>query len=68
MGARLQAEWIRWACELGLRVDPLFDVRLAGRTVRVPVRLRAFGAPSGMLLLTESSWIQEHVEELAPLG
>jgi len=68
MGERFQAEWIRWARELGLRVDVPYDVRLGGQTVRIPVRLQDFGPPSGMLLVTEFSMIQEHAEELARLG
>lgn len=45
-----------------------FEVKLASGLIAVPVRLQHFGAPNGMLLVTNYETIAPYADELVRLG
>jgi hypothetical protein len=65
---RFQEHWKFIAVKWGLRIEAPYVVKLARGQATVPVLLRDFGAPHGMLLVTEFSQISPHADELVGLG
>jgi hypothetical protein len=64
----LQAQWREIATRWELKIDAPFYVTLSSGKMKVPVRLRGFGAPKGMLLAAEYQTIASHTDELIRLG
>ena len=66
----LLADSIERACnELGLQSDIGFEVKLdGGHTIRTKARVRDFGAPQGMLIVSEFKIIKLFRDELTSAG
>ena len=63
-----QDRWKEIAARWGLQVETSYVVKLARGTFIVPILLRDFGAPHGMLLVTDFGLIATHADELVALG
>ena len=63
-----QRLWADRASRLGLSATIPFTLSLDGETLSVPVLLRQFGAPNGMLLVTDFALIRPHANRLVELG
>ena len=63
-----QTMWGAIAARWTLSVEMPFEVTLASGVITVPVRLQHFGAPNGMLLVTNYATIAPYADELVRLG
>ena len=63
-----QQLWAHRASRLQLSVAIPFPLSLDRATLAVPVLLRQFGAPNGMLLVTDHETIRPHARRVIELG
>ena len=63
-----QTMWHAIAARWNLSVEMPFEVTLASGVITVPLRLQHFGAPNGMLLVTNYATIAPYADELVRLG
>ena len=63
-----QEQWREIADRWDLTVEIPFVVEVSGGQIVIPVLLRDFGAPKGMLLVTDYETIARYTDELAGLG
>lgn len=65
----LLAEWTRVADDLGIDVDGPYDVSLpSGAHLQVPVLVRRFGGPEGMLVLCDYALVKNRIDEIVQAG
>ena len=63
-----QQEWMRLSARWQLSIETDVVVRVAAGEITVPVLLRDFGAPRGMLLVTDYDLIAPHHDDLVGQG
>ena len=63
-----QTEWCEIAARWKLSIEAPYEVKLSSGSITVPVLLRDFGAPKGMLLVTDYETIAPYAKELVALG
>lgn len=67
--SRLLAKWKQAAGDLGIDVAGPLEVPLpSGARVRVPVLVRCFGAPEGMLVLSDYALVKDWTDEIVQAG
>lgn len=63
------AHWTRAAEDLGFEVTGPFDVALpSGFRFQVPVLVRFFGGPEGMLVLSDFKVVKDRTDEIVQAG
>jgi hypothetical protein len=63
------AKWKRAAADLGIEVVGPFDLTVpSGAHVQVPVLVRYFGGPEGMLVLSDYELVKDLTDEIVQAG
>lgn len=63
-----QRQWVEIADRLGLDIRLSHEIALDGGVLAVPLLLRGYGAPRGMVLVPDFELIEEAADELVALG
>ena len=67
--SRLLVKWKSAGADLGVEVVGPFELELpSGVRIRAPVLVRCFGAPEGMLLLTDFGLVMDLTDEILQAG